>query len=170
MGASPDPEPVRANQRPPRCPIVSRIWTATCRGSRQRRVARLSTAVPARRQGREQTSGSAETDAHRPTHFWALPRSLALLPCHGDVESSPLSSSPHEAGLSARRQRVDSGPYWQDREARLGVRVGEPHKRQSVKRSRSSVHFAYGHGRRRVTSRRKLRRLEISRPSWPGAF
>jgi multidrug efflux pump subunit AcrB len=22
----------------------------------------------------------------------------------------------------------DSGPYWQDQEARLGVRVGEPHK------------------------------------------
>jgi hypothetical protein len=27
-----------------------------------------------------------------------------------------------------RLARVDSGPYWQDREARLGVRVGEPHK------------------------------------------
>jgi hypothetical protein len=25
-------------------------------------------------------------------------------------------------------RRVDSGPYWQDREARLVVRVGEPHK------------------------------------------
>jgi hypothetical protein len=26
------------------------------------------------------------------------------------------------------RTWVDSGPYWQDRKARLGVRVGEPHK------------------------------------------
>jgi hypothetical protein len=32
----------------------------------------------------------------------------------------------HRAVL--RPSRVDSGPYWQDREARLGVRVGEPHK------------------------------------------
>ena len=40
----------------------------------------------------------------------------------------------------------------------------------SVKRSCSSVLFAYGHGRCRVTSREKLRQLEISRPSWLGAF
>jgi hypothetical protein len=32
---------------------------------------------------------------------------------------------PHD--LAQRRSWVDSGPYWQDREARLGVRVGEPH-------------------------------------------
>ena len=38
---------------------------------------------------------------------------------------------PHD--LAQRRSWVDSGPYWQDREARLGVRVGEPQKVHSVK-------------------------------------
>jgi len=38
---------------------------------------------------------------------------------------------PHD--LAQRRSWVDSGPYWQDREARLGVRVGEPHKPHSAK-------------------------------------
>ena len=49
------------------------------------------------------------------------------------------SSRLHQQGLSKnmgrrcwsrseRPLRVDSGPCWQDQEARLGVRVGEPHK------------------------------------------
>src|ERR1700733_6171017 len=47
---------------------------------------------PARRQGREQTSGSAEADSHYT--LLGSSRSLALPPCPGDVESSPPSSSP----------------------------------------------------------------------------
>jgi hypothetical protein len=81
-------------------------------------------------------------------------RSLALLPCPGDVESFPLSSSPHEAGLSIGLQKdppigVQKGP--------LSLRlVSVVHKGTRTPRSAHQESDAAPRGRFLWTHRCKL--------------